>query len=220
MNSLKQLFFNFSNQQGQNLNIITSPHNEKVYNLLFKGDRQFISPFVLIVGQKYSGKTLLLNNFCNSTDSCKALSLQSLKGFATNYQYYTLDNLQNINQENEEDLFHFLNHVIANKKYVVIASDKHIDDINFKTKDVYSRIKSSLMFYIEKPKEEIMRQIFASMCYNLGFIIDSKTIDYIFKNINTDFKTLGDFAHKMYSSKMAMNRQVTLPFVKELLKAR
>ncbi len=222
-NSSHQLFFDFStlkddSKNATNADIFVSAHNQKVFNFLFNYKEDWIAPFALIIGQNQSGKTLLLNAFCNKKSNCAVLDINNLKNFDQNASYYVLDNLQNINKDNEESLFHLLNFIIANKKNLVMASDRTIDEINFTTKDVKSRIRSSLVFYIEQADEKVMKFIFVKMCYNLGFDIPLNAVDYIFKNINTDFKNLGDFAQKIYKNKMMLNKKVTLPFVKDIIK--
>ncbi len=222
-NSLQQLFFDFStpkenNKNATNADIFVSTHNQKVFNFLFNYKEDWIASFALIIGQKQSGKSLLLNAFCNKKGNCFSLDINNLKNFDKNASYYVLDNLQNINKNNEESLFHLLNFIIANKKNLVMASDRTIDEIEFSTKDVKSRIRSSLVFYIEKADEKVMKFIFIKMCYNLGFDIPLNAVDYIFKNINTDFESLGNFAQKIYKNKMELNKKVTLPFVKDIIK--
>ena len=148
----------------KNDDFYVSKSNEHVFDLLFKWPK-WEKNFVNISGERFSGKTHLINIFLNKFNGLKleasALHNNDLKKIKI-HQNIVLENLNEI--IDEKILFTFLNIIDQDNKYLIITSTKPIVNINFTLVDLKSRTSNFLLYNLEKPDDDLM---FALILKNL-----------------------------------------------------
>ena len=113
-----------------------------------------------IYGERYSGKTHLIEIFLEKNKGL-IIDLNKLKN-------YDLDELRfneniiidNITDEFDETLFYsFIDTIDKYNKFLILTSNKSLNDFNIKLNDLKSRLKNCLFAEIQKP-DDILIQAF------------------------------------------------------------
>ena len=194
-----------------------SKSNKHVLDLL-KDWPNWEKNFINIIGEKFSGKTHLINIFLKKNKGIKIeankLDNENLKNIK-NYKNIVLENLDlNIN---EKLLYTLINIIDQEGKYLVITSNNPIVDINFKLNDLKSRAKNFLLQNIEKPDDEL---IFAIILKNLSdrqILLDKKLINFIVKRIDRSYSKIFDFIYKIDETSLKKKKPIDFKSIKEVL---
>ena len=194
-----------------------SKSNKHIFDLLKKWPK-WEKNFLNISGEKFSGKSHLINIFLKKFNGIKLESslinndhLRKIKG----YQNIVLENLD---QEIKEDLFFALCNIIEqDNKYLIVTSNQPIVDVDFNLIDLKSRSKNFLLQNIEKPDDEL---IFALILKNLSdrqISLDKKLIHYIIKRIDRSYGKIIDFIYKIDEVSLKKKRSIDFKIIKEVL---
>ena len=146
MRDLNQSIIKFNHDQNFTYDdFYVSKSNEHVFDLLFKWPK-WEKNFININGEKFSGKTHLINIFLNKFNGLKleasALDNNDLKKIKI-HQNIVLENLNEI--IDERILYTFLNIVDQDNKYLIITSNKPIVNYNFSLIDLKSRTNNFIL---------------------------------------------------------------------------
>ena len=201
----------------KNSDFVLSKSNKHIYNFLNrwpKWERNFIN----IIGQKFSGKTHLINIFIKKNNGIRingqSLNEEDLKKIEIHKNIIIEDLTSNIN----ENLFYSLMNLIEqDNKYVIITSLNPIVDIDFNLIDLKSRAKSFLLQNINKPDDEL---IFALILKNLSdrqIFLDKKLINYLIKRIDRSYSKIFDFIYKIDEISLKKKKSIDLKIIKEVL---
>ncbi len=194
-----------------------SKSNEHIFNLLNnwpKWEKNFLN----ISGEKFSGKTHLVNVFLSKFNGIKLdsnfLNNDHLKEIKT-YQNIVIENFT---KEIDENLIYTLINIIdQDNKYLIITSEEPIVNINFNLKDLKSRAHSFLLQNIDKPDDEL---IFALILKNLSdrqISLDKKLINYLIKRIDRSYSKIFDFIYKIDEISLKKKKSIDLKIIKEVL---
>ena len=194
-----------------------SKSNKHIFDLLKKWPK-WEKNFLNISGEKFSGKSHLINIFLKKFNGIKLESslidndhLKKIKG----YQNIVLENLD---KEIKEDLFFALCNIIEqDNKYLIVTSNQPIVDVDFNLVDLKSRSKNFLLQNIEKPDDEL---IFALLVKNLSdrqISLEKKLISYIIKRIDRSYGKIFDFIYKIDEISLKKKKSIDLKIIKEVL---
>jgi len=192
----------------------SNKHIQVLLNNWPKWEKNFLN----INGEKFSGKTHLVNIFLKKFKGIKLeanlLNNENLKDIKI-YQNIVLENLnENIN---EKLFFSLLNIIEQDNKYLIITSIKPIVEINFSLNDLKSRSTNFLLSSIEKPDDEL---IFALILKNLSdrqISLDKKLINYIIKRIDRSYSKIFDFIYKIDEISLKKKKSIDLKIIKDVL---
>ena len=218
MKDLSQTIIKFDYEQNfKDQDFFISNSNKHIFNLLDvwpKWEKNFLN----IIGEKFSGKTHIINIFLEKFKgikiSSKKLDNEFLKKIKI-YQNIVLEDLDEVVDENL--LFTFLNIIDQDNKYLIITTKKPITNIEFKLKDLKSRSSNFLLLNIEKPDDEL---IFALILKNLSdrqISIEKKLIDYVIKRIDRSYSKIFDFIYKIDEISLKKKKSIDLKIIKEAL---
>ena len=194
-----------------------SKSNEHIINLLNnwpKWEKNFLN----ISGEKFSGKTHLINIFLSKFNGIK-LDSSSLKDKHLNeIKIYQNIVIENLTKEIDENLiFTLINIIDQDNKYLIITSEEPIVNINFNLNDLKSRAKSFLLQNIDKPDDDL---IFALILKNLTdrqISLDKKLINYLIKRIDRSYSKIFDFIYKVDEISLKKKKSIDLNIIKEVL---
>ena len=194
-----------------------SNSNKHIFKLFYawpKWEKNFLN----LIGEKFSGKTHLINIFLEKFGGIKIeskkLDNEYLKKIKV-YQNIVLEDLEEIIDENL--LFTFLNIIDQDNKYLIITSKKSITSLSFKLEDLKSRTSNFLLINIEKPDDEL---IFALILKNLSdrqISIEKKLIDYVIKRIDRSYSKIFDFIYKIDELSLKKQKSIDHKIIKEAL---
>ena len=208
--------FNYDNSFN-NEDFFVSKSNEHIINLFNKWPK-WEKNLLNISGEKYSGKTHLVNIF-----------LQKFKGIKFDARLFNNDSLkkikihQNIILENlskdidEKLIYTLFNIVDQDNKYLIATSIKPISSIKFDLSDLVSRSKNFLLQNVEKPDDEL---IFALLLKNFSdrqISLEKKLIDYIIKRIDRSYSKIFEFIYKIDEISLKKKKSIDLKIIKEVL---
>ena len=194
-----------------------SKSNEHIINLLNswpKWEKNFLN----ISGEKFSGKTHLINIFLSKFNGIK-LDSSSLKDKHLNeIKIYQNIVIENLTKEIDENLiFTLINIIDQDNKYLIITSEEPIVNINFNLNDLKSRAKSFLLQNIDKPDDDL---IFALILKNLTdrqISLDKKLINYLIKRIDRSYSKIFDFIYKIDEISLKKKQSINLKIIKDVL---
>ena len=218
MKDLKQTIIKFDYEQNfKDQDFFISNSNKHIINLLDvwpKWEKNFLN----IIGEKFSGKTHIINIFLEKFKgikiSSKKLDNEFLKKIKI-YQNIVLEDLDEVVDENL--LFTLLNIIDQDNKYLIITTKKLITNIEFKLNDLKSRSSNFLLLNVEKPDDEL---IFALILKNLSdrqISIEKKLIDYVIKRIDRSYSKIFDFIYKIDEISLKKKKSIDLKIIKEAL---
>ena len=218
MRDLNQEIIKFD--YGQNFtddDFYVSKSNRHIFDLLIKWPK-WEKNFLNISGEKFSGKSHLINIFLKKFNGIKLESSLLNNDHLSEIKVHQNIVLENLNKEIKEDLFFTLCNIIEqDNKYLIVTSNQPIVDVDFNLIDLKSRSKNFLLQNIEKPDDEL---IFALILKNLSdrqISLDKKLIHYIIKRIDRSYGKIIDFIYKIDEVSLKKKRSIDFKIIKEVL---
>ena len=215
---LRQQLFDFKFNKSLNANdFFVSESNFYAYNLLLswpKWEKKIINIF----GERYSGKTHLIEIFLEKNKGLK-VDLNDLKN-------YDLDRLrfneniiiENINEGFEETLFYSLIDTIDKyNKFLILTSNKPLSNLNIKLDDLKSRLKNCLFAEIQKPDDILIQALITKNLSDYQISLDSKLIDFISKRIERSYTKIKEFICTINEISLKKKKPISLKIIKEIL---
>jgi chromosomal replication initiation ATPase DnaA len=218
MKNLNQLLLNFDYQQNfKDDDFYVSKSNLHVFEMLQKWPK-WEKNFLNISGNKYSGKTHLINIFLKKYNGIKInskdLNNDSLKQIKI-FENIVLENLDSNIDENL--LYTIFNIIDQDNKYLIITSIKPIVEIKFQLKDLKSRTKNCLLMNINSPDDDLMFALILKNLSDRQIILDKKLIDYIIKRIERSYDKIFDFIYKIDEISLKKKKPIDFKIIKEVL---
>ena len=218
MINLNQLIIKFDYEQNfKDDDFYVSSSNKHIFTLLNQWPR-WEKNFLNINGEKFSGKTHLINIFIKKFKGIKfdanLLSDKDLKTIKI-HENIILENLdKNIN---EKLIYSLLNIIDLDNKFIIITSEKPLVEIDFKLDDLRSRTKNFLLQKIEKPDDELMFALILKNLSDRQISIDKKLIDFIIKRIDRSYGKIFDFIYKVDELSLKKKKPIDFKLIKEIL---
>ena len=75
-------------------------------------------------------------------------------------------------------------------KFLILTSNKSINDLNIKLKDLKSRLKNCLFAEIQRPDDILIQALITKNLADYQITLDSKLIDYISKRITRSYSKI------------------------------
>ena len=218
MKNLNQLILKFDHEQNFNdEDYYVSKSNNHLLKLLNswpKWEKNFIN----LIGERFSGKTHLINIFLKKFKGIKIDSEQIDDKFLNKIKIYENIIIENLNNKVNESLFYTLLNIIdQDNKYLIITSLNPIVEINFSLNDLNSRSKNFLLANIEKPDDDL---IFAIILKNLSdrqILIEKKLLEFIIKRIDRSYSKIFDFIYKIDEVSLKRKKPIDFKIIKEVL---
>ncbi|MDA9604195.1 DnaA/Hda family protein [Candidatus Pelagibacter sp.] len=218
MKSLNQLLLDFHYKQNFNDDdFYVGKSNYYAFELINKWPR-WEKNFLNISGEKYSGKTHLINIFLKKFNGIKLdlnkLNDESLKSIKP-HQNIILENLDlNVN---ETLIYTLLNIIDQDNKFLIITSTKAISDLNFQLDDLRSRTKNFLLAKIENPDDELMFALILKNLSDRQITLDKKLINFIIKRIERSYGKIFHFIYKIDKISLKKKKPIDIKIINEAL---
>ncbi len=137
-----------------------------------------------------------------------------------NVDVLLIDDIQFIigKEATQEEFFHTFNDLHANKKQIIISSDKPPKDIETLEARLRSRFEWGLIADIQSPDFETRMAILHRKEENDGYNIDNEVIKYIAMNIKSNIRELEGALNKLVALSNLENREITVSLAEEALK--
>ena len=218
MKNLNQLILNFDYEQNfKDQDFYVSKCNEYSLKLLDnwpKWEKNFIN----LIGEKFSGKTHLINIFLDKFKGIKIEANHINNQFLKQIKVYENVVIENFDDQIDENLFYALLNIIdQDNKYLILTSNKSIVEHIFKLDDLNSRSKNFLLSNIEKPGDDLMFALILKNLSDRQIFIDKKLIDFIIKRIDRSYSKIFDFIYKIDDISLKRKKPIDFRIIKEAL---
>ena len=218
MKDLNQQILKFDYEQNfKDDDFYVSKSNEHIFSFLNKWPK-WEKNFININGDKFSGKTHLVNIFLKKFKAIKlnsnTVNNNDLKKIKI-YENIILENLDN--SVDEKLLYTLLNIIDLDNKYIIVTSIEPIVNIKFSLIDLKSRTKNFLLLNIEKPDDELMFALILKNLSDRQISLDKKLIDYIIKRIDRSYSKIFDFIYKIDELSLKKKKSIDFKIIKEAL---
>ena len=218
MRDLNQKIIKFDyNKNFKNEDFYVSKSNKHIVKLINdwpKWEKNFLN----IYGEKFSGKTHLVNMFIKKFKGIKfnsnLLKDEDLKIIKA-HENIILENFdKNIN---EKLIYTLLNIIDLDNKFIIVTSTIPVVEIDFSLKDLKSRTKNFLLQEIEKPDDELMFALILKNLSDRQILIDKKLINFIIKRIDRSYSKIFDFIYKLDELSLKKKKSIDFKIIKEIL---
>ena len=218
MKSLNQLLLDFNYEQNfKDDDFYVGKSNYYTFEIINKWPK-WEKNILNISGEKFSGKTHLVNIFLKKFNGIKIESnllnnedLKTIKSF----QCIVLEDLT---LEIDENLIYTLFNIIdQDNKFLIVTSNKPIVEIDFKLQDLRSRTKNCLLAKIENPDDELMFAIILKNLSDRQITLDKKLIDYIIKRIDRSYSKIFEFIYKIDEISLKKRKSIDFKIINEAL---
>ena len=218
MNNLNQLILKFDYQQNfKDQDFYVSKSNEYSFKLLNSWPK-WEKNFVNLVGEKFSGKTHLINIFLKKFKGVKINSTEIDNFFLNKIKIYENIVIEDLTEQIDENLFFtLLNIVEQDNKHLIITSTRSIVDLSFKLNDLNSRSKNFILSNIEQPEDDLMYALILKNLSDRQISIDKKLIDFIIKRIDRSYGKIFDFIYKIDEISLKKKKSIDFKIIKEVL---
>ena len=218
MKDYNQQIINFNHDKNFRYeDFYVSKSNEHILKILDRWPK-WEKNFLNISGEKFSGKTHLINIFLKKFKGIK-IDSESLDNEIINtikiHQNIIIENLDL--KINEKLFFTLINIIEQDNKYLIVTSINPITEMNFILEDLKSRSKNFILQSINKPDDEL---IFALILKNLSdrqISIDKKLIEYTIKRIGRSYSKIFDFIYKIDEISLKKKKSIDLKIIKDVL---
>ena len=218
MKDLNQLIIKFDYEKNfKDQDFYVSKSNEYSFKLLNswpKWEKNFLN----LIGEKFSGKTHLVNIFLKKFKGIKINASEISNEVLKDIKIYENIIIENLDDNVDENLFFTLLNIIdQDNKFLIVTSVKSIVEISFKLNDLNSRSKNFLLSYIERPDDELMFALILKNLSDRQISIDKKLIDYIIKRIDRSYSKIFDFIYKIDEISLKRKKSIDFKIIKEVL---
>ena len=171
-----------------------------------------------ISGEKYSGKTHLINIFIKKFKAIKLNSDTITDDNLSDIKPYQNIILENLNKNVDERLIYSLFNIVdIDNKFIIVTSEIPIVNINFSLVDLKSRTKNFIIQKIEKPDDDLMFALILKNLSDRQISIDKKIIDFIIKRIDRSYSNIFNFIYKIDELSLKMKKPIDFRLIKEVL---
>ena len=218
MTDLNQLIIMFDYEKNfKDDDFYVSKSNKSVFDTLNswpKWEKNFLN----IVGDKYSGKTHLINIFLKKFKGLK-LNAKSLNDEDLNkIKIYENIILEDLDENVDEKLIYSLFNIIdIDNKYIIATSQKPITSIDFSLVDLKSRTKNFLIQKIDKPDDELLFALILKNLSDRQISIDEKLINFIIKRIDRSYGNISNFIYKIDELSLKKRKPIDFKLIREVL---
>ncbi len=189
-------------------------HIINLFNVWPKWEKNFLN----ISGEKFSGKTHLVNIFLKKFKGIKIEANQLDNSDLVNIKIHQNIILENLIENIDEKLLFTLMNLIENdNKFLIITSNSPIVEMKFILNDLNSRTKNFLLQNIENPDDELMFALILKNLSDRQIFLDKKLINYIIKRIDRSYSKIFNFIYKIDEISLKKKKSIDLKIIKDAL---
>ena len=218
MTNLNQQILKFDYEQNfKDQDFYVSNSNQHSFTLLNSWPK-WEKNFVNLIGEKFSGKTHLINIFLEKYKGIKIDAKNITNDFIKNIKIHENIVLENIDEKIDENLlFTLINIVDQDNKYLIITSIIPIVDFKFELNDLKSRSINFILSQIEKPGDDLLYALILKNLSDRQIFIDKKLIEFIIKRIDRSYGNISDFIYKIDEISLKSRKPIDFKIIKEAL---
>ena len=194
-----------------------SKSNKHIFDLLIKWPK-WEKNFLNISGEKFSGKSHLINIFLNKYKGIKIDAKNITNDFLKKIKVYENIIIEDLDEKIDEKLlFTLINIIDQDNKYLIATSQIPIVEYKFQLIDLKSRTSNFLLSKIENPEDDLMYALILKNLSDRQISIDRKLINFIIKRIDRSYGKISDFIYKIDEISLKRKKSIDFKIIKEAL---
>ena len=218
MTDLNQLILEFEFKENfKDQDFYVSNSNQQAYKLINvwpKWEKKFLN----ICGDKFSGKTHLVNIFQKNFEAIKIEATELNNNFLNQAKLNKNIIIENIDENtNDEFLYSIYNIVDIEDKFLITTSKIPISEINFSLNDLRSRCSNFVVSKISNPDDDLVYALIIKNLSDRQIMIDKKLVDYIVKRITRSYGKISDFIYKIDQISLKEKKSIDFKIIKKAL---
>ena len=218
MSELNQLLLDFDHKiEFNEHDYFVSKSNFFAFNLI-QNWPNWEKKILNISGDKFSGKTHLAKIFQNKSNALyltkENINEEIFKKIKLK-ESIIIDDFEII--ENEKLLYSLFNLIYQDNKYLLILSNKSINEINFKLDDLNSRAKNCIFAKIENPEDDLIFAIILKSFSDRQIKLEKKIVEFIIKRIDRSYGKIYEFIYKVDQLSLKKKKPINFKTIKEIL---
>ncbi len=170
-----------------------------------------------VYGIKGSGKTHLAKIWQNKA-AARSIEIDDLNQFLyrDEIKSYLVDDIESLLLQ-ENNLLHFINYVIENKKFLLITSQTNLHELKLTIPDLRSRLQSFISYKIDSPSELLIEQMLVKSFSDHQTIVGEEVIKFLTSRIDRNSDSVKKTVDLLNKHSLSQNKKVTIPLVKSIL---
>tara|TARA_B100000029_G_scaffold410095_1_gene411882 strand:- start:658 stop:1317 length:660 start_codon:yes stop_codon:yes gene_type:complete len=213
-----QLIFKFPNSRAYyKEDFYVSDSNQEAYDFIDSWPK-WIKKIINIYGPRGSGKTHLASLLKNKTSVLEVQSDQLNDKIFFDFKTKEVLIIENLkNNVSEKLVYSIWNTTMQDNKYLLITSEKPINQLKFKLPDLKSRINDIITIGIKLPGDDLISVILAKNFSDKQIQVEKKHIDYIIKRIDRSYEKISQFVLTLDKYSLKKGSSFSLKLIKEVL---
>ena len=172
-----------------------------------------------IFGSQGSGKTHLAKILEKKIKKIKLIDAKNVNDELVkdliNFECLIIDSFNN--NIDEKLLYSILNQSKQLNNYVLINSIPSIKNINFKLKDLKSRVNSFLYIGIDLPTDDLLKVIISKTLSDKQISVNPKISDFIINNVERSYEKLFKFLKELDELSLSSGKSININLIKKVL---
>lgn len=197
-----------------------SINNDIVIQLL----KKYTSQFIHIVGARHSGKTHLLNAWVSNAPGTSyymnyTSKDQSIRELANQYTYIAIDNVDHLNDEQQIELFDLFNKIKLNNlpNQLLTSSSTNLESVARLRIDLKTRLLSGINQSLKALNDNELFEAIDLFTANEGIKLQLAEKSYLINHYTRSIGVLIETIHKLAEMAVLEKRNITIPFIKQIL---
>jgi chromosomal replication initiation ATPase DnaA len=191
-------------------NYIVLNENKSVYDLI---TNNLSWQCLLLCGPRSSGKTHL-SHIWKAVNNAIFININN---FISDMRYSNAFILEDIHSiQDETSLLHCYNYMKESNKKILLTSLASPYELNFKLRDLNSRILSTTSTQIPPASEELLRIMLIKRFTDKQLKVDLKVVNFILKRIERSFYSVNRIIEEIDNK--SVGTSITIPFISSVLR--
>jgi chromosomal replication initiation ATPase DnaA len=175
---------------------------------------QWSAPVLVLLGEKGSGKTHLVNIFRQSQDATLIENIADIEdALQKQGGCFAVDDADTFGIEDK--LFHLFNHIAATKGHLLLAMNRPAKEW-VRLPDLLSRLNAAPIVTVDNPDEEMIKNTYQKLFMDRGLFVDDKVLDYLTLRTERSFAGIRATVDALDKASLETKRRVTIPLVQSL----
>ncbi len=197
-------------------NFFVTESNALIYSAVLD-TTNWDAPIMILQGAKGSGKTHLCHIW---SEEQQALFLE--RGFSLRpelleeYDAFIVDDIAECSQEK---LFHLYNHVVNEKKKLLMTTEQPIGLMKFELADLSSRLKSVPQLSFDLPDDALIHMLLVKQLSDRQLRISKPVLNYIIPRLPRSYLAIHELVNQLDQTSLMQGRNITIPFARDVLES-
>lgn len=183
----------------------------------------WIGPCLVVHGPSGCGKTHLASMWLarSGGQSLKAddLAGRDAESLAARAHAHAIDDADGFagHPEREESLFHFYNHVVSRKGWLLLTGKAAPAHWGIGLPDLRSRLRAAAAVAVEAPDDALMAALLVKQFRDRQIAVGGDVIDYLIARLERTPEAVRRIVHELDMASLASRRRVTVALAREIL---